>query len=200
MIPWGWLRARGYGSDARTELDCWHEIAEQIADRLVAWMRWRGKRRFGPTAPWFVAIGDSILDDDHWGDVSLSGLPVGPGFYHLLDPVASYSDRIAVIDQTTQATFERGVLSTEVRHPSITPESVVAVVRPTRPYRYAIHRDVGRATVERSGASDAETVELRIDGGVNWVGVAVLLDEMEGLGIGLDAIHAWRDPAAGQES
>lgn len=85
-----WAQSCGY-------LEPWQRIdvaAEQIAARLVAWMRWRGERRAGQLQQL------SVTCDPPWpprADEDADWQEFGPGYHHPLDAIMPHAARVTAL-------------------------------------------------------------------------------------------------------
>lgn len=133
---WAWLQRHGYHTSR------WKGSAD-MADRLVAWIRWPGALYYDP-------------DRSPRADTE-----------HPLDAVLPYEDRVAALASECPHRWCRNG-----RHP--------------RPVSSTI-------TTHTALTLDVEDIVTPCEhDGINWHTVAVLLDAMRDLGIGLDVVHEWR--------
>lgn len=165
-----WSRQYGYvwrPPNRCTYVDTRVKVADQIATRLVAWMRWRGScTRCGE--PGFYVAMDDRPRDEPWG--WLCGCPEykRPYWHHPLDALSPHDERVKA-------------LASECPNPTCTPSRLI---------RGRLHVNI-EATRDNGGYPVPAPCD---HDGINWATVAVLIDRMTELGISLDVVHEWRAP------
>jgi len=151
-------------------------IAEQVAGRLVAWMRGDG------SLPCEACEGTGVRAYHGSGSCErCRGSGRAPG-QHPLDAVMAYADRVAalelVLNQCPKHETELGVFSAGSSGNLFGP----------REDRWHPWRSVKNARVLRE-RGEYQHCGCRLAVDVNWATVAALLDRMEEHGIGLDVVH-----------